>query len=155
MTVRVLASTLFAAQRMRRENVFGNGPASDEVFLNDALDDRWRHRVIPRAIRVYDGNWSRFADAQAVRLSSIDTVLTLRQAEFHQPFLEVLPRSQAVFARGALGSGLIGAEKNVPAHMRDFELARNLDQPLRRPHRTSLSSPSRRVTRSRSRYSTS
>src|SRR5713101_3599551 len=117
MTVRVLASTLFAAQWMRRESVFGHGPASDEVLLNDTLDDRGRHRVIPRAIRIDDGNRPRFADAQAVGLRSIDTVLALGQAEFHQPLFEVLPRSQAVLARGALGRGLLGTEKNVPAHM--------------------------------------
>src|SRR5579863_108666 len=133
------------------EDVFGDGPASDQVLLNDALDDVRGDRVIPGAFGIDNGDRAVLADPQAIGFGAVNAGTAVHQVQLRQSLLEIVPGSQAVFARRTVGIGLIGTKENMAADAGDVPVFGDLGQaPV---HRTTRSSPSRRVTRSRSRYS--
>ncbi len=47
-------------------------PAVDQVFLDDALEDRRATRVVPDTLGIDDGDGSLGADSEAVDLAAID-----------------------------------------------------------------------------------
>src|SRR6478736_9367062 len=88
-----------AAERMGRENILGHGAASNQVLLDNALEDRWRYGVVPRAIRIDHRDGSVLADAQAVGFRPVNAVFALSQTGFDQALFKIVPGSQAIFPR--------------------------------------------------------
>ena len=66
-------------ERMLRDEMVLDNPATNEVLLDDPLEHGSVALRIPGAFRVDDGDWSAFADAQAVRFRPEDAAV-LRQA---------------------------------------------------------------------------
>ena len=110
---------------MRGVQVFSNDAAGDQMFLNDALDDRRRHRVIPRAIRIHHGNRPRFADAQAVGFGAKDAAL-FGELQLLETPLQKIPCGKATVLVAAFGFGLIAAEKDVASGDRHTNAGRDL-----------------------------
>src|SRR5258706_16047281 len=88
------------------------------MVLNDSLERGRITGAIPRALRIDDGDWSAFADPQAVRLAAKDASL-FRKVELLQSALEVLPRLEPACLLAAFGFRLIAAQENVPPRHRD------------------------------------
>ena len=88
------------------EDMVFDDTATDQVLLNDALEDFGRGGVVPDSIRVNDGDGSLFADTEAVGLGAEDAV---EDAEFGETALEIVPGLDSSFKRAALGFGLLGA----------------------------------------------
>ena len=91
--------------------MIGDGLAADEMFLDDPLEDGRIALAIPRAFRVDDGNRSRLADAEAVRLRAQNAVV--RQPKLDQAPLQVIPRHDRSLAIAAFRLGLVAAEEDV------------------------------------------
>jgi hypothetical protein len=86
------------------------------VLLDDALEDRRIAVRIPGAFRVDHRDRPGLTDAQAVRPRPQDAAF-VRQPEFGEPLLEVIPRDDRSLAVAALGLGLIAAQQDVaPRH---------------------------------------
>ena len=98
--------------------------AADEVVLDDALEGGRVAFAIPGALGIDDGDWTAFADAQAVGLRPQDAAL-LRKPQLLEPPLKKVPGRKAAILVAALRRRLIGAEKNVPARHRDADGLRN------------------------------
>src|SRR5206468_254642 len=67
-----------------REHELLDGPAFDEVFLNDALEHCGSHRVIPRALWINHRNRPLVSDAKTIRLRTINGVFRSRESQFFQ-----------------------------------------------------------------------
>ena len=67
-----------------REHELLDGPAFDEMFLNDALEHCGSHRVIPRALWINHRNRSLVTDAKAIRLRTINGVFRSRESQLFQ-----------------------------------------------------------------------
>jgi len=105
---------MFTNQAVRDDAPF------DEMFLNDALEDRRIARAVPHAFRIDDGNRTAFADTQTIGFRAQDAAL-LRQLQLLQPPLEELPRGKAALLVAALRLCLIAAEKDVAPRDRNTD----------------------------------
>src|SRR5262245_29300016 len=72
------------------DEMIGDGPAADEVFLNDPLEHRRIALAVPRAFRINDGDRAGLADAEAVRLRAEHAVVG--QTELDETPLQIVPR---------------------------------------------------------------
>jgi hypothetical protein len=97
---------------------FLDDASADQVFLDDALEDRRIAPAVPRTFRIDDGDRSALANLETVRFRSQDAAL-LGQPEVLQTFLQEVPGGNAARLVAALRRGLISAEKNVPARLRE------------------------------------
>src|SRR5438128_1955489 len=102
----------------------GDDSAADEMFLNDALENRRIARPVPGTFGIDDGNRSALADPQAIRLGSEDAAL-LGEAELLQPPLEKIPRGKAAVLLATLRVRLIAAQKDVPPRDADPDALRD------------------------------
>jgi hypothetical protein len=98
---------------MFTDQAIGDDPPFDEMFLNNALENRGITFSVPGTFGVHDSNGAAFADAQAVRLRAQDAAL-LRQLQLLEAPLEELPRRKAALLVAALRLCLVAAEKDVP-----------------------------------------
>jgi len=75
---------IFIASRqgLSRKNEVLNGFASDEMFLNDALQHVRSDGVIPGTIRIHHSDGTLFADSQAVCFGSVNAVLAFIEIQF-------------------------------------------------------------------------
>ena len=89
----------------------GNAPA-DEMFLDDALENRRVALSVPGAFGVDDRHGPTFANAQAVGFRSQDAAL-LGKTKLLQASFQELPSRQAAIFLAAFWRGLVAAEKNV------------------------------------------
>jgi hypothetical protein len=105
---------------VRKRQILHHATA-DEMFLNDPFQRLRPRRAVPHALRIDQRNGPLAADAQTVGARAIDPV---KQSEFTQPPLQIVPSLEARLARTALGLSLVGAKKNVPPHAGDVQLAR-------------------------------
>lgn len=96
-----------------------DGASSDQVFLEDPFKDLGCAGVIPDPLGVDDGDGAVLADLKAIGLGAVNAPHP-DQIQFLEPFFEIVPRLEADFFGTAIGLGLIGAEKDVPADRRDF-----------------------------------
>src|SRR5438034_7440873 len=109
-------------RRLLLETMDGNelvfdDAAGDEVFLNDALEDRRIAFAIPGALGIHDGDRTAFADAETVRLRAQNSTL-LGQAELLETPLQKIPRREPAILLAAFRRGLIAAKKNVATRHR-------------------------------------
>ena len=100
-------------QRTRKDTRPLDHAASDQVSLDDPLENRRVARAVPRPFRVDDGDRPAFADPQAVGLGAQHPAL-LGQPQLAQPALQIGPGGEAALAIAALRMGLVGAEQHVP-----------------------------------------
>src|SRR5213593_1891779 len=115
-----------------REHELLDGPAFDEMFLNDALEHCGSHRVIPRALWINHRNRSLVTDAKAIRLRTINGVFRSRESQFLQSLFQVIPRSEAFFFRGAFRLRLIRAQENVTVDLFNPQLLDEVSEPFGR-----------------------
>ena len=78
------------------ENVVLNDLSFYEVLLNNPLQHGRSAGVVPNPFRIHDGNGALLADPQAIRFGAIHAVVRLRQAQFLQTLLEVVPGFQPI-----------------------------------------------------------
>ena len=78
------------------ENVFLNDLSVYKMFLNDPLQHRRSAGVVPDPFRIHNGNGPLLADTQAIRLCPIHAVFRLRESQFFQTLLEVVPGFQPI-----------------------------------------------------------
>jgi len=90
------------------------------VFLDNPLQSLRPGGVIPHPFRIDQRDGPPIADAQTVGARAVDPV---EQAKLAHPPLQVGPRFDARLAGTALGLGLVGAEKDVPPHAGDVQIA--------------------------------
>src|SRR5436190_14193195 len=102
---------------MLRDQRVMDGTSTDQVFLDDPLEERRIALSVPRAFWIDDRDRPAFADAEAVRLGAQDPAL-LGETQFLQPRLQVIPRGETALLLAALGLRLIAAEKDVPLRHR-------------------------------------
>lgn len=88
------------------------------MFVDDAVGDFFRHRVIPDAFGIDDGDGPVFTDAQAVGLAAERAVTGGRDALLH-----MLPDFVGLLFRRAFGLGLIGANEDVAIEFSDAEIS--------------------------------
>ena len=86
--------------------------ATDQMFLDDPLEDRRIALAVPGAFRIDNGNRSAFADPQAVGLGA-ENAAVLGQPQLFEARLQKLPSDQAAMQVAALRLGLIAAEQDV------------------------------------------
>src|SRR5438876_350649 len=107
---------------MSRERIAGDQelvdePSPDEMFLDDALEDRRIALRIPRTLRIDDRDRADLTDAQAVGFRAPDSAL-LRQAELLQPALQLVPSRPPAILPASYMLGLVAAEKDVTSRRR-------------------------------------
>ncbi len=100
-------------ERIDREHIFLDRPSTNQVLLNNSLQNLRGRRVVPHAIRVHHSDGSILADAQAVGLRAVDDLLARGEAEIDEPPLEILPGGNVDLMRSALWLRLLRAQKNV------------------------------------------
>ena len=88
-----------------------DGPAADEMLLDDPLEDGRIALAIPRAFRVDNGNGAGLADAKAVRLGAQHSVIG--EPQLDQTPLQIVPRHDRPIPIAAFRLGLVAAEENV------------------------------------------
>jgi len=96
-------------KRILGEGELFDGAAFDQMLLDYSLQNFRRNGVIPDSFRIDDGDWTLFTNAEAVRLCSKDAVFTLRDSEFFEAALEVVPAFNGYFSFRAFGFRLVGA----------------------------------------------
>lgn len=101
-------------QRIMRECVFFHNAPTNQMFLDNTLQNLRRTGMIPYTLGIDYGNWTVFADTQAVRPGAIDSALDCRAIELFEALLKIIPRLNARFARGTFGIIGIGANQNMP-----------------------------------------
>lgn len=89
-----------------------DGCSTDEVLLNDALQDLRRAGVIPDVIGMYHSDRTLQAHSQAVGLGTINAPLLIKVKLF-QSTLQILPALGPLFRRAALWFAGSCAEKDV------------------------------------------
>jgi hypothetical protein len=109
-------------ERVAGQDEVLDGLTGDEVFLDDAFEDRRRGGVIPDAFWIDDGDGTVFADAEAIGLGAEGGAGALGEAELVEAVLEEEPGGESDFLRAALRLGLVGAEEDVAAERADAEL---------------------------------
>ena len=92
------------------------------MLADDALQNCRRDGVIPDSLGIYDGDRSLVANAQAVGFRPIYGIIGFGQAQFFQPFLQVIPRLERLLLRRACGFCLIGTEEDMPADFPDSKV---------------------------------
>src|SRR4051794_27736870 len=97
---------------MRHDQRVAHRLATDQVLLDDPLEDRRIALAVPRAFRIHDGNRTAFTDAQAIGLGAQDAAL-FGEPELLKARFQKLPRDEAAMQVAALRLGLIAAEKDV------------------------------------------
>jgi len=98
------------------------------MLLDDPLDHFRRDRVIPGSFRVDHRYGTLLADAQAIRLRSVNTLIAGQQTQLSQAPFQILPGFESCFLRRALRLGLIAAQKYVAADAANLQALRNLNQ---------------------------
>lgn len=101
---------------MGDEGVFGDGPAADEVFLDDPFEDLRGAAGVPGAFGVDDGNRATGADLETVDLGPGDEGLGTDEPEFLESAFQEIPGRLADVGLAALGLGGRAAEEQVPAN---------------------------------------
>lgn len=94
--------------------------SADQVLLNDALQNLGRAGMIPRTVRIDQGNRTALADAQTIGFGAINAAAA-SQIEFIEPLFQIVPRGQAGIAVTAFGLCLIAAQENVSAGVGDAQ----------------------------------
>lgn len=105
---------------MFTDQTIGDDAATDEMFLNDALEHRRIARAIPGTFRVHDRDRPALTDAQAVRLRTQDAAL-LGELELFEPTPEELPGRETTLFLAAFRLRLIAAEKEMTPCDRDAD----------------------------------
>lgn len=90
-----------------------DGPAIDQMLLNDALEVLGSAGVIPDGIGVDDGDGPLQADAETIGLASVNETLRAAEFEFLEAVFEELPRFHPLDRITALGLGRGGAEEEM------------------------------------------
>jgi hypothetical protein len=98
---------------------------ANEMFLNDALEHRWITGSIPGALGIHNGDWSAFADPEAVRFRTQDAA-SIGELQLFQSFFEIVPCFEASRFLAAFRRALIAAEKDVTPGKRDANVSSNL-----------------------------
>jgi hypothetical protein len=88
-----------------------DGLATNEMLLDDSLQNRRIALAIPRAFRVDDGDGAGLAHAKAVGLGAQYAVIG--EPQFDQTPLQVVPRHNRPIPIAAFRLGLVAAEENV------------------------------------------
>lgn len=86
--------------------------ASDEMFLNDAFNDRWGASGIPDSLGIHHGNRAIHTNAQTVCFGAKDTTL-FTESQFFKAGFKVVPCLEAQLFVTAFWLGLITAEQDV------------------------------------------
>ena len=100
--------------------------------MNDPFQDGRRDRVVPGSIGIHNCDRALVANTQAIRLGAVYGLLRLRQAQLLKAPLQIIPRSEALFLRGACRLGLVSAQKYMAPDVLDFQLLDKVCQPFGR-----------------------
>ena len=92
---------------------FLNGPAADQMFMDDAFQNYLCARMIPNAFRIDDRNRSADTNPETICFGAIDERFGADQIQFIQPAFQKFPGSKAFITRTAFWVSRIGAEKYV------------------------------------------
>ncbi len=71
--------------------IFFERDSTDQMALDDFLEDFRRGGVVPDCIRVDNGDGPFFADTKAIGFGAKDDRIALGQAEFNKTSLEEIP----------------------------------------------------------------
>ena len=104
------------------EYEFLNGDPSDEVFMNDALEQVRGDGVIPGSVGIYDSDGTLLADSQIVGFGAVNAVLSLIEIQFLESSFQVIPRFETDFSGGAFRLCRIGTEKNMAADLSNAQI---------------------------------
>ena len=104
-------------QPVRGDQALSDDAAGNQMFLNDALQHRRIALAVPSPFRVYDCNWTTFADAETVGFRPKNAALFGELQLFEAP-LQERPCDEATLLVAAFRFGLIAAEKNMAARDR-------------------------------------
>jgi len=119
-----------SGQGLSREDEVLNRNASDEMFLDDALQHVWSDGVIPGSIRIHDRDGALFANSQTVGLGAVNTVFALIEIQFLKSLLQVIPRFKTDFAGGTFRLCRIGAEKYMAADLSNAKVCGDFSELL-------------------------
>ena len=100
---------------------------SDQMLLDDSLENRWVALSIPGTFRIHHGDRSTLAYSETVRFGPENTA-TIREPELLEPSLQVCPGHQSSVLVTALGLSLVAAEKDVT--LRHIDAEPHSDTPL-------------------------
>ncbi len=107
------------------ENIFLNDLITNEVFLNDAFNDRRCGSAIPDAIGIDQDNRAFHADTQTVGFGAEDTAraigLGLIESEFAQSLFEVFPSGEPGFLATANRLARVSADEDMAIDLRQSE----------------------------------
>lgn len=95
--------------------------ASDQMFVDDSVQDLWRAVAVPDAVRVNHRDRALHADAQAPGFGAVDPPGGARETHRLEPALEVFPGAMSHFGGCAFRLGRIHAQENVPLRGADAE----------------------------------
>src|SRR5215831_17392448 len=95
---------------------------TNEMFLDDALENGWGHGVIPNPVRVDNRNWALFADSQTIGFGAVDARIGFCQTKLFQTTFQILPRLKPDLLRCAFRRRLIGADEDMTTDIRDAQL---------------------------------
>src|SRR6185295_12680145 len=107
--------------------------AADKMLLDDPLEHRGIALAIPGAFRIDDRDRPALADSEAVGLGAQHAPL-LREAEFLETLLQVVPGGHAALFVTALRRRLVGTEEDVALCLGHADLCRHLPFAVPVPH---------------------
>lgn len=102
-----------SAKPVLGETIIVDDPATDEVFLDDTLEDIRCAGVVPGALRINYGDGATRADPKAIGLGAVHFRLCTNEAKLLQPGFQKRPGLEATATVAALGLRLVGAKEYV------------------------------------------
>ena len=83
------------------------------MSLDNTLENFWCAGVVPRALRVNDGDGSARADPKTVGLGAVYFWFGANEAKLLEPGFQIHPRLETITPLAALGLRLVGAKEYV------------------------------------------
>lgn len=97
------------------DDVLGDRLSTDQMFLNDPLENFRRAVTVPGTLRIDDGDRPLYAHLKTVRFRAVDAAVP-DQSQLNQALLQIVPRDEAVGVLRTFRRGLVAAQHDVPAN---------------------------------------